>query len=158
MTAESPLLRAIFTAPEAAAPMRRLDVAELRAGRGIVGDRYYLGLGHWSDPRWPDQEVTLFEEEVAQRLRRPPEDFRRNLITAGIRLETLVGVRFRIGSGPVMLGVRPCDPCAYIERFAGEGAARALVGIAGGLRATILEDGAVHAGDPILIEPGAVKA
>jgi hypothetical protein len=158
MSAERAVLRTILTAPEAAAPMQRLDAAELRAGRGIVGDRYYLGLGHWSDPKWPDQEVTLFEEEVALRLGRPPEDFRRNFITAGVRLETLIGVRFRIGHGPALLGVRPCDPCAYIERFAGEGVARALVGIAGGLRARVLEDGIVHAGDPILVEAGPVTA
>ena len=49
---------AIYAAPTAEAPMQALAEAQLEAGRGIVGDRYYAGAGTFSVGK-PDQEVTL---------------------------------------------------------------------------------------------------
>lgn len=41
------------------------DQAQLVAGRGIVGDRYYLGTGTYS-PKPDVREVTLIEVEVLE--------------------------------------------------------------------------------------------
>src|SRR5947209_8777109 len=71
----------LLTAPAAGAPMQSRASAELVPGLGIVGDRYAGGLGHWSDPRWPDQELTLIEFEVAADLALDPAVFRRNVVT-----------------------------------------------------------------------------
>ncbi|MHB8578070.1 MAG: MOSC domain-containing protein [Dehalococcoidia bacterium] len=128
--------------------MREQAAVELVAGVGIVGDRYALGRGHWSDPRWPDQELTLVMAEVADQLALAPAQLRRNLVTNGIDLETLIGVSFRIGD-TLLFGVRRCDPCGYIERFTRMGCAAAL-GSRGGLRARILIGGHVHVGDAVV--------
>src|SRR5437899_12659697 len=103
----------IFTAPKAGAPMEQQGSVVLEPGVGIVGDRYALGTGKWSDPRWHDKELTLFEEEVAAAIGIEPGLTRRNLVTRGIALEGLVGVRFRVGDA-LVAGVRACDPCRYI--------------------------------------------
>jgi hypothetical protein len=144
-------VEAILVAPEMGAPMEVCQSAELVAARGIEGDRYLEGKGYWSDPKWPDQELTLVEAEVAEDLQLAPEQLRRNLVTRGVRLADLIDRRFRIGAA-LLKGVRPCDPCAYIEGFTRPGMARALAG-RGGLRAHIEAGGAVVAGDEIRLEP-----
>ncbi len=142
----------LLIADSAGAPMRALQEVEAVAGRGLVGDRYFTGLGHWSDPRWPDQELTLIESELAAALALEPEQLRRNIVVSGIRLEALLDHEFRFGShGPLAYGVRPCDPCSYVEAFTRAGTARELTGIRGGLRARILEDGHIRAGDAIIL-------
>jgi MOSC domain-containing protein YiiM len=120
-------------------------------GTGIVGDRYARGLGHWSDSRWPDQELTMLEAEVAEELAIDPDALRRNVVTRDVRLDELIGVRFQIG-GAVLEGVRPCDPCSYLETLTRLGITRALVG-RGGLRVRVLTAGRIHRGDAILPLP-----
>ena len=129
---------AICTSPRVGAPMEQHEVALLVPGvGGIEGDRYALRTGWWSDPQWPDQELTLFEAEVAEAIGIAPSKARRNLVTRGVRLESLVGIRFRIGEA-VVVGVRAFDPCRYIEDLTGEpGLTTALVGFNGGLRCHI---------------------
>ena len=52
----------------ASAAMQEVAEATLVAGRGIEGDRYFLGTGTYSRSRKPDaREVTLFEMEVLDR-------------------------------------------------------------------------------------------
>lgn len=143
-----PRLTAIFTAPAAAEPMRAHQAVELLAGIGIEGDRYALGLGHWSDPTWPDQQITLLESEVAAALGVDAGALRRNLVTSGIRLDTLIGHDFRIG-GVLLHGVRHCDPCGYIETLTRAGMAAELAAGRGGLRAAVLEGGLINLGDAI---------
>src|SRR5262249_52965476 len=100
----------LFTAAEAGAPGVGRGSLRGRPGARRGGGRYALGLGHWSDPRWPDQELTLVEAEVAEALAIEAALLRRNVVTRGVRLDDLIGVRFRIGDA-VLEGVRPCDPC-----------------------------------------------
>ncbi|RLT27837.1 MAG: MOSC domain-containing protein [Chloroflexi bacterium] len=139
----------IFTAPTAGAPMEQQGSVVLQPGVGIVGDRYALHTGTWSDPRWPDQELTLFEAETAEAAGIEPGLARRNIVTRGISLEGLIGVRFRIG-GAVVAGVRACTPCRYIQEVTGvEGLTRALHSFKGGLRCRVLEAGKVRLGDVI---------
>lgn len=148
---------AICTSPRAGAPMEQHEVALLVPGVGIDGDRYALRTGWWSDPQWPDQELTLFEAEVAEAIGIAPSKARRNLVTRGVRLESLVGIRFRIGEA-VVVGVRACDPCRYIEDLTGEpGITKALVGFNGGLRCHIEAGGQVRVGDVIEVVGPAVE-
>lgn len=145
-----PRLAAIFTAARAGAPMVSHESAELLAGIGITGDRYARGLGHWSDPKWPDQQVTLFESEVAAALGTEPGALRRNLVTTGIRLDDLIGQDFRIG-GALLHGVRHCDPCGYIETLTRPGMAAELASGRRGVRAAILEGGHIAVGDALTV-------
>jgi hypothetical protein len=139
----------LYTATEAGAPVASRETVEIEAGRGIVGDRYATGSGYWSDPKWPDQELTLVEAEVADALAIEAGALRRNVVTRGVRLDDLIGRRFRIGDA-VIEGVRPCDPCRHIESLTRPGIARELVG-RGGLRARILTSGRLRVGDAVLV-------
>src|SRR5262245_48520318 len=63
----------IHVAPAASEAMAELREAECIAGRGIVGDRYFMGSGTYSAK--PDsREVSLIEQEVLDALARndPP--------------------------------------------------------------------------------------
>ena len=140
----------IYIATEAGAPMQARDAVEVVPGVGILGDRYSTRRGHWSDPRWREQQLTLVQAEVAEELGVGPPELRRNLVTRGVQLQGLLGLEFRIG-GAVLAGMLPCDPCRYLEDLVGRpGLLRALVG-KGGLRARVLQGGRIAVGDPIVV-------
>lgn len=148
---------AICTSPRGGEPMTQVPSVSLIPGVGIEGDRYALRTGWWSDPKWPDQELTLFEAEVAEAIGIAPAEARRNLVTRNVRLEGLTGVRFRIGEA-VIVGVRACDPCRYIEQVTRRsGLTDALAGINGGLRCHIEQGGQVRVGDVIELLGPAVE-
>src|SRR5262245_15621672 len=95
----------ICIADAASLPMRSVDEVECVSGRGLAGDRYFLGSGKFSPPvQKPSHEVTLVEVEEIETFRAryglslQAQDFRRNLVTRGIRLNELVGRRFAINS------------------------------------------------------------
>lgn len=145
----------LYTAPTAGTPMVGHDWVEVAVGAGVLGDRYALGLGHWSDPRWPDQEVTLVEIEVAEALAVDAGALRRNIVTRGLRLDRLIGASFHIGEidAVELEGVRPCDPCGYLEELTRPGLASELR-TRGGLRARVLRGGRIAVGDRVYVGNG----
>ena len=150
--AEGPAGRvvALHIAGRGGEPVQSPDAVDVVAGVGIVGDRYATRTGHWSDPRWPDQQLTLVEDEVAEGLGLSSALLRRNVVTRGVRLPQLIGVRFRLGDVELQ-GVRVCDPCTYLQRLTGRaGLARRLGPTGGGLRAAVLSDGRIAIGDRVV--------
>lgn len=146
---------AVYIAPEAEAPMQSVSEAHLETGRGIAGDRYYLGKGTFSEELrgLPDCEVTLVESEQVDRFNEKTGlglDYgtpRRNLVTAGIELNQLVGVRFSIGD-VVLEGIRLCEPCAHLAQLVAREVLPALVHRAG-LRAKVVAGGVISPGDAV---------
>jgi MOSC domain-containing protein YiiM len=139
----------IFTAPAAGAPMEQQGSVIVVPGVGIVGDRYALHTGTWSDPRWHDQELTFFEAEIADALGIELYVPRRNIVVRGVSLYGLIGIRFRLGDA-LLAGVRPCTPCRYIQELTGvPGLTKALANERGGLRTRIIEGGKIRLGDAI---------
>lgn len=132
----------------------RTTVRAIR-GHGIEGDRYANGSGHWSFKREYVDDITFIESEVveciASTLGRPfaAIDSRRNVATVGIRLDTLIGRRFHIDD-VVFEGLRPCDPCHYLESLIGLPVRAPLAGC-GGLRARIVETGNLAVGSAIIV-------
>jgi MOSC domain-containing protein YiiM len=135
--------------------MQPLAEVEAVAGQGLVGDRYKEGSGFYS-PRPIDpgaREVTLFEAETLDALRDESGialsagEHRRNLTTRGMRLDSLLGQRFRMGE-VVLEGVKDCPPCEHLEGLVGKPVLQPLVN-RGGLRARIVVGGTIHVGDPI---------
>lgn len=121
-------------------PIQELTQVECLAGRGVCGDRYF---DHQADFKG---QITFFEDEVYQALcrrfgvaDRTPSAFRRNVITAGVDLNSLVGKEFEV-QGVRFFGTEPCQPCHWMDLAFAPGAERALQG-RGGLRAKILTDG-----------------
>jgi hypothetical protein len=130
-------------APEARAAIRAL------AGQGLEDDRMVAGTGTFPS-RLPGSALTLIEAEVCDSFAPTlaPHEHRRNLVTRGIALNGLVGRDFTVGAVRCR-GMRLCEPCLVIERYASRPVLRALVH-RGGLRADILEDGEIRVGDAVV--------
>jgi len=148
----------ICLADAAGAPMRMVQEAICVSGRGIDGDRYFLGTGTFSPTaKKPSQEVTLIEVEEVERFNalcgadRRPEELRRNLVVRAMKLNDLVGRRFAIGS-VTFEGIRLCEPCSYLAGITQPEVLRDLVHRAG-LRAAILHGGTVRVGDAVSVVP-----
>ena len=97
----------------------------------------------------PGSALTLIEAEVCDSFTPPLEadEHRRNVVTRGIDLNALVGHEFAIGAVRCR-GMRLCEPCTVVERYASRPVLRPLVH-RGGLRADILEDGVLSVGDVV---------
>src|SRR3982074_1902395 len=92
-----PRVVGLFIASAAGEPMTACQTVEVVAGVGIVGDRYATGRGHWSDPRWRDQQLTLVGKDLLDELGLAPDALRRNVVTDGLDLLDLIGLEFGIG-------------------------------------------------------------
>jgi ADP-ribose pyrophosphatase YjhB (NUDIX family) len=149
-------IEAIYTAPAEALPVIRRTQVHARPSVGLDGDRYTLGTGFWSRDHKVSRDVTLIEAEVIEALRDERGglfdhgSFRRNIVTRGVKLNELVGKRFRIGE-LVLEGTSLCEPCAYLERLVGRSILQALVH-RGGLRANILTIGNIRCDDEISLD------
>jgi molybdopterin-guanine dinucleotide biosynthesis protein A len=119
-----------------------LSVKEVEcvAGRGLRGDRF------WEYKQEYAGQITFFDEAVHRSLLRElqpgprsPAAYRRNAITRGVDLSTLIGQEFVV-QGMRFLGVAESKPCYWMEQAVGVGAENFLKG-RGGLRARILSDG-----------------
>lgn len=147
----------IYTAAGAGQPMQAHQEIEAVPGRGLAGDRYAERTGYYSSRPSPGggRELTLIEAEVLEALaldyglELAPHESRRNIVTRGIRLDQLIGRRFRIGA-VLCEGVRICEPCTYLEELTGRPVMEPLVH-RGGLRANILQGGKLRLGD--VVEP-----
>jgi MOSC domain-containing protein YiiM len=145
-------LREIWRTAAAAAPMERVPSASLVAGVGLAGDRYALGGGTWA--QYPDLEkqLTLIDADDVAAVAAEvgvdlsPGDTRRNLVTTGIDLPSLVGRWFTVGDA-LLFGMKRCPPCTHLERLTGAKLVKAMVH-RGGINAAVFGGG--------LVAPGAV--
>jgi MOSC domain-containing protein YiiM len=134
--------------------MRPVDRVRAIAGVGLEGDRYARRTGNYSHDPKVDRDITLIEAEEIEDLASgsgivlAPGESRRNVTTRGIRLNELVGRRFRIGEVECV-GTRLCEPCQYLTDLLGKPVLALLVHRAG-LRARILGDGEIAAGDEVV--------
>lgn len=142
----------IFITSAAGEPMIALETSQVVAGKGLEGDRYYLETGFYSDGK-DGRQLTLIEQESLDALSREhgvqltPIECRRNLVTSGIRLNVLVGKRFRVGDVECE-GIRLCPPCNHLEELTRPDMLRGLAR-SGGLRAHVLNDSQISVGDEV---------
>lgn len=143
-------IEGIHVADSAGKPTRALETVEALPGRGLAGDRHVLGTGTF--PSGPSgSALTLIEAEVCESFDPPlaADEHRRNLVTRGVDLNGLIGREFSVGAVRCH-GVRLCEPCAVVERYASRPVLRLLVH-RGGLRADIIAGGPIHLGDRISV-------
>jgi MOSC domain-containing protein YiiM len=113
---------------------------ECVAGRGLRGDRYFD-----YKPDYPGQITFISAEvfaEVSQHLGadgKSPGVTRRNVVTRGVDLNSLVGKKFLV-QGIEFEGMAECSPCNWMNQALAPGAEAALTD-RGGLRAKILTTG-----------------
>ncbi len=140
----------IWLTGAAAEPMRRVPAVEAVAGLGLTGDRYALGGGTWA--QYPDLEkqVTLIDRDdvAAVAAETGSEltagDTRRNLVTTGVDLPSLVGRWFTVGD-VLLFGMKRCPPCTHLERLTGVRLIKAMVH-RGGINAAVFAGGRIAEG------------
>ena len=144
----------IHITANAGTPMESPQSAEAVVGRGLEGDRYFIGNGYWSTHPGRGREVTLIELEAIEALAQEkqvviaPAAARRNIVTRGVPLNHLAGREFQVG-GVRFAGIRLCEPCDYLEGLTTKGVLTGLLH-RGGLRAEIVSGGTIHVGDVIV--------
>ena len=136
----------IFIGPkyELPEPVARVRAA---AGRGLEGNRYFF------EQAPPGRALTLIAAEALEGMAAESgveitaAESRRNVLTRGVDLNALVGVRFRVGDVDCV-GVELCEPCKTLESLTKPGVIKGLVH-RGGLTADILSDGEIAVGDAV---------
>ena len=128
--------------------MQDIDSIEVLANKGIVNDRYF------NENNDQDIQITFIESENIDYVNKisstgiPYIDFRRNIITKGIKLNKLVDKEFLIGNVKIK-GQRLCNPCKYLQdKLNLENLVKKLVN-RGGLRCEILTNGRISVNNKI---------
>ena len=93
-----------------------IDEIEVLSGKGILGDR------HFHDYNNHKGQITLIEKENIDyynnkyKNKIPYIDFRRNIVTEGIELNSLVKKEIEIGTIKI-LPYEICKPCLHLEQM-----------------------------------------
>lgn len=146
---------AIAVAPAVGSPIDMVQSVQAKAARGLEGDRYCAPSAPVDGVHAPETEITLIEiEEIgtfnhAHGTSLAPGDFRRNIVTSGIRLNDLVSVEFNVGEARLR-GLELCEPCTTLAAITDARVLRAMAHRAG-LRAEIVRSGEIRVGDTISV-------
>ena len=123
---------------------------DLIAGKGIVNDR------HFKDYNDPLNQLSIIEGEnideynLKSKLNIPYLEFRRNIVTRGIKLNDLVGKKISIGS--IKLEVLDlCRPCRHLSEKLGRNDVIKEFLRKGGIRCQIMNDGKISLNNKIKI-------
>ena len=130
--------------------IKEVEKIELLFGKGAIGDR------HFTENNDVSNQVTLIESEnidyYNNKFNRDFSyvDFRRNIVTKGIRLNDLIGKKLLI-NGVELKGHDLCGPCRHLEEtLRGQDIIKEFLR-RGGLRCEILNSGNVNIGDEIKV-------
>jgi MOSC domain-containing protein YiiM len=107
-------------------------------------------LGHWSDPKWKDQQLTIVAAELLEELGLSQDALRRNIVTQGIALDDLIGLEFAIGTARLR-GRRLCAPCGYVGRLNQRPGLFTELAGRGGIRVSVVGAGRIEVGDELRI-------
>ena len=137
--------------PARHAPVQAVPSALLTPEAGAVGDHYRSSTG-------AARGVTLMEQECLAAIfsylgqeAPDPALLRRNIVTAGINLDSLRGRRFQVGAA-VLEHTGACHPCSRMEALLGPGGYNAVRG-RGGITARVVEAGTVSLDDAVMRLP-----
>ena len=128
--------------------MKSVNNVETVAGKGLVN--HY----HFKNDNEKRRQITLIEIENINHYNQitrtsiPPKDFRRNIVTEGIKLNALVGSEFFIGEVKVKAHDL-CRPCKYLQESLNQKNLVKELLRKGGLRCEILTNGKIFVGDEI---------
>ena len=130
--------------------IEEVESIEVLANKGVVGDRHF---DNYNDPYC---QLSLIESEKIDEynlkfgLNIPYLDFRRNIITKGIKLNDLVGKKLSIGNVEVE-GIDLCRPCRHLTEMLDQENILKEFLRKGGLRCQILSSSKIKVGDTIKI-------
>lgn len=140
----------IFISPDRGAAQQECERISVQGGMGIVGDRNFGKTVH------PGQNLTLIEAEEIERFCEAHSRhadlslLRRNLVTRGVKLNSLLNVEFTIGEVRVR-GVELCEPCVLVGNSLSDASLSPAEIVKhwlhrGGLRVDVLSDGEIVRG------------
>ena len=130
--------------------IQEVKTVKVIANQGIVGDR------HFKDFNDPFNQLSIIESEnidyynIKYGLNIPYIDFRRNIITKGIKLNGLIGKKLKIGSVQVE-GMDLCRPCRHLNESLNQVNVLKEFLRKGGLRCQILNSSNINIGDKIKV-------
>ena len=127
-----------------------VDSVEAVAGKGLKSDRFYKNDNN------KKSQITIIEKENIDDLNKltnsyiPYQNFRRNIITEGVKLNNLLNKEIMIGN--VKLKAHDlCQPCKYLQDILKkENLVKYLLN-KGGLRCEILTSADIKIGDEIKV-------
>jgi MOSC domain-containing protein YiiM len=124
--------------------LRPVDSVSAVSGNGLDGDRHYRPGG-----QRPGGAITLIEAEVLEAIGLSGPESRRQVVVRGVRLNDLVGRRFRVGEVECR-GIELCEPCLHLQSLTRPGIIDELLH-RGGLNADLLSSGTIAVGDTVEI-------
>ena len=131
-------------------PITEMNSIKVLANQGIEGDR------HFSEYNDPYNQLSLIESEnidyynIKYGLNIPYIDFRRNVVTKGVKLNDLVGKRFFVGDVELE-GIDLCRPCRHLCEVLNQDNIIKEFLRRGGIRCQILSSSTLTVGDKIKI-------
>ena len=145
----------IYIASRGGARAERVGEVHVLEGRGLEGDRYSEGTGHWSRFGLRACGVTFVEAEGLEVMeaeagvRVMDGEHRRNVVVRGVDLSRLRRRKFRVGE-TVFESQKPCSICRHVEKLTEPGMTEALKG-RGGICARIVEGRRIREGDSVTV-------
>ena len=131
-------------------PINEVSSINVLANKGVVGDR------HFKEFNDPYNQLTLIESEnidyynTKYSLNIPYVDFRRNIITKGIKLNDLVGKKILVGNVELE-GIDLCRPCKHLSEVLGQENIIKEFLRKGGIRCQILTTSSIKISDKISV-------
>ena len=120
------------------------------ANKGVIGDR------HFKEFNDPYNQLSLIESEnidhynIRFGLSIPYIDFRRNVVTKGIKLNELIGKKILVGNVELE-GIDLCRPCRHLTEVLGQDNILKEFLRKGGLRCQVLSSSSIKVGDKIKV-------
>ena len=128
--------------------IKEVKTIDVLANKGIIGDRHFH---NYNDPY---NQISLIESESIDNynikfgLNISYIDFRRNIITKGVRLNHLVGKKFKVCTVELE-GIDLCRPCKHLSEHLNQNNIMKELLRKGGLRCQILSSAKINIGDQI---------
>ena len=128
--------------------IKEVKTIDVLANKGIIGDRHFQEIND------PYNQISLIESEninnynIKFGLNISYIDFRRNVITKGVRLNDLVGKKLKVGA-VALLGIDLCRPCKHLSENLNQNNIIKEFLRNGGLRCQILSSAKINVGDQI---------
>ena len=130
--------------------INEVNSIDVLANQGVVGDR------HFKEFNDPYNQLSLIESEnidyynIKFRSNIAYLDFRRNVVTKGIKLNDLVGKKLLVGNAEVE-GIDLCRPCRHLTEVLGQDNILKEFLRRGGLRCQVLSSSSIKIGDKIKV-------
>ena len=130
--------------------INKVNSIEVLANQGVVGDR------HFKEYNDPYNQLSLIESEnidyynIKYSLNIPYIDFRRNIVTKGIKLNDLEEKKILVGNVKLE-GIDLCRPCRHLTEVLGHDNIIKEFLRRGGLRCQVLSSSSIKIGDKIKV-------